>query len=204
MRLLSLVCILLSIAGTTNAAVTIAHTENATVGAFLSSSGAALTSGGVAVGIFTSTEPASFSGIASYADLVSAGFKEVRTFAGATQAGGFDLDNPAPVSGTMQNIALADLPAGTQLWLFAFDGGNYANGFTGSTEWAVIKDTVDHLSGADLSTKVLLLNTVAGGDIKFGTDNGNNVNMVGLAPEPSRALLLGIGALGFMMRRRRK
>jgi hypothetical protein len=198
-----------------SAAVTVGHIENATVGQFLSSSGAALSAGGVSIGIFTdglgapiTVADSVFNTVTSFADLVALGFKDVRSLSGATAAGGTDWSFPLAVSGSYNSIAISALPAATQLYLLAFDAGSYVAGtpsssFAGATEWAVVKDTTSHKSPSDLGTSSLLLNTVISADILKGTDNGNNVNMTSFVPEPSRAILgmIGLGAL-FVRRRR--
>ena len=207
-RSLLFLCVSLSFAGLASAAVSVGHVENATVGQFLTSAGAVPTAGGVTVGIFTSTAPSSFSGITSYADLVAAGYVDVRSMSGASFAG-LDWDfpgTPNAASGTVSGISLSSLPAGTQIYVFGFNGGTFANGFAGSTEFAAVKDDAN-TGPTDLGSESVLLSSASGtGEILFGTDNGVNVNMASLTavPEPSRAVLLGLGAVGLMIRRRRK
>lgn len=204
-------------ASTLSAAVTVGHIENVSVGQFLSSSGAALTAGGVSIGIFTdglgapiTVADSAFNTVTSFADLIALGFKDVRSLSGATAAGGTDWAFPLAVSGSYNSIAVSALPAATQLYLLAFDAGSYVAGtpsssFAGATEWAVVKDTISHKSPSDLGTSSLLLNTVIPGDILKGTDNGNNVNLaaLGAVPEPSRAILGMIGLVALFVRRRR-
>ncbi len=201
-----------------NAAVTIGHPEPG-AGAFLTSTGAAVAAGGVSIGYFPSGAPsdAAFgTTITDFATLIAAGYVDVRNITGATQTVGFDWDFPQNIGGSVQNIPFASLALNTQLYVIAFNAGSYVAGtqgtpattagsYAGATEWAVIKDTVDHRSPADLGTKNILLNTVAGADILIGTDNGNNVNMaaLGAVPEPSRALLGMIGLVALFVRRRR-
>jgi MYXO-CTERM domain-containing protein len=201
------------------AAVSIGHVENTTVGGFLTSSGSALTSGGVSIGYFSGAAPADAAfgtTITDFSSLVAAGYVDVRNLSSTTQTVGFDWSFPLNLGGTVQNISFSSVPLNTQLYVIAFNAGSYVSGtqgnpattatsFSGFTEWAVVKDTTDHRSPADLGTKNLLLNTVSGSDILIGTDNGNNINMAAVAaiPEPSRALLgmIGLGAL-FVRRRR--
>lgn len=201
-----------------SAAVTIGHPEPG-AGAFLTSSGLAVATGGVSIGYFPSGAPsdAAFgTTITDFASLVAAGYVDVRNIAGATQTVGFDWDFPQNIGGSVQNIPFASLPLSTQLYVVAFNAGSYVAGtqgtasttagsYAGATEWAVIKDTADHLSPADLGTKNVLLNTVTAADILIGSDNGNNVNMasLGAVPEPSRALLGMIGLVALFVRRRR-
>lgn len=176
-----------------------------------------MAAGGVSIGIFTNgvgtpitVSDSAVASATSFADLVALGYKDVRSLSGATAAGGTDWDFPSPVSGSYNSIAISALPAGTQLYLLAFNAGSFVSGapstsFAGATEWAVIKDTVEHLSPADLGTKSLLLNTVVASDILVGTDKGNNVTMasMGVVPEPSRALLGLMGFMALLARRRR-
>jgi len=206
-------------ASSASAAVTVGHVENTTVGQFLTSSGAAVNAGGVSIGIFTdgggapiSVLDSAVASATSFADLIALGYKDVRSLSGATAAGGTDWDFPLAVSGSYNSIAISALPAGTQLYLLAFNAGSFVVGapstsFAGATEWAAVKDTTTatHKSPSDLGTSSLLLNTVISADILVGTDNGNNVNMasLGAVPEPSRALLGMIGLVALFVRRRR-
>jgi PEP-CTERM motif len=203
----------LSIAPTVKAVVTIGHVENATVGSFLTSGGLGIPVGGVSVGFFTSnpTDAAFGTTINSWADLLAAGYTDVRSIPGASMTAGFDWDYPIPIGGSEINIPIASLPAGTQLYVAAFNAGTYnlatpASSFGGATEWAIVKDT-SNLSPADNGTKSILLNTAVGPEILTGTDNGVNVNMTSLGagpiPEPSRMVLLCLGGMGLLFRRRR-
>jgi MYXO-CTERM domain-containing protein len=210
---------LLAFGANSNAAVSIGHVENASVGGFQTSTGAALSAGGVSIGYFSGAAPANAAfgtSITDFASLVAAGYVDVRNLASTTQTGGFDWGFPLNLGGTVQNISFTSVPLNSQLYVIAFNAGSYVAGtqgtplttatsFSGFTEWAVIKDTTDHRSPADLGTKNLLLNTVAGADILIGTDSGNNVNMATLAavPEPSRAFLGMIGVVALFVRRRR-
>jgi len=211
------VAFLACVASPVSAAVTVGHIENVSVGQFLSSSGSALTAGGVSIGIFTdglgapiTVADSAFNTVTAFADLIALGFKDIRSLSGATAAAGTDWAFPLAVSGSYNSIAISALPAATQLYLLAFNAGSYvagtpASSFASATEWAVVKDTTSHKSPSDLGTASLLLNTVVPGDILKGTDNGNNVNMtaLGAVPEPSRALLGMIGLVALFVRRRR-
>ena len=209
----SVICFMM---GSSFGAVTIAHVENGTVGEFLTSTGSALSSGGVSVGYFTGAIPsdATIQGLSAstaFADLVALGYTDVRNPTGAIQAGGFDWSFPT-IAGTVQNIPIASLPQGTQLFVLAFNAGSYVAGtagspittgssFAGATEWAVVKDA-GYTGPADNNTRSLLLNAASGSEVVVGTDNGINVNLAAI-PEPSRALLgmIGLGVL-FIRRRR--
>jgi PEP-CTERM motif len=196
-----------------NATVTVSHVENATVGQFFTSGGVAVPLGGVTVGFFTSNPAdASFAGptptIFDWATMLAAGWHDVREYSTSAP----DWDFPIPVAGSASGIPIADLPANTQLYIVGFNAGtfneaNRALSFTGATEWAVAKDG---LSPADLGTKVA--NLGSGGTTSLvtvlaGTANGINVNMTsigaGPVPEPSRLILLGLGGMGLLFRRRR-
>lgn len=211
--------VLIALGSDSYAAVAIGHVENTTTGGFQTSTGAALTTGGVSIGYFSGAAPADSAfgtTITDFASLVAAGYVDVRNLAGTNETGGFDWSFPLNLGGTVQNIPFASVPLNTQLYILAFNAGSYVAGtqgtpsttatsFSGFTEWAVVKDTADHRSPADLGTKNLLLNTVAGADILIGTDSGNNINMAAVSaiPEPSRALLGMIGLVAVFVRRRR-
>ncbi len=206
---------LASFAISANAAVTIAHVENVTVGGFLKSTGAALSAGGVSIGYFATpvfdSQIQALSASTAFADLIALGYRDVRNASGATLAVGHDWAFPT-ISGTVQNIPIGSLPQGTQLYVIAFDAGNYVAGtsgspattstsFAGATEWAVVKDA-GYTGPADSNTRSLLLNAASGSEIVVGTDNGVNVNLAAV-PEPSRVMLTVFGFFGVLIRRRR-
>lgn len=206
------ILVALASACSVNAAVNIGHVEaNAAVGQFLTSTGSLPADGGVMIGFFTSPVlDTAFSTVTSYSDLLNLGgannFKDVRTLGGT---GSPDWDFAGGLSGgTVSGIPIANLPQGTQLYLIAFNVGNFVSGFAGSTEWAVVKDT-SNLSPADNITKSILLNTAAGAELIQGTDNSVSDGSIRMAsfgtvvPEPSRALLGMIGLVALFVRRRR-
>ncbi len=105
----------------------------------------------------------------------------------------------------------------TQLWAFAFNAGTYANGFSGSTEWAAT--TANALGSATngwlyptSSESIQLSELNVAGEVLIGTDgasisggNANNVYMTAIIPEPSSASLLALGVAGLVaLRVRRK
>ncbi|MFN7564257.1 MAG: hypothetical protein ACK5TH_20980 [Prosthecobacter sp.] len=199
-----------------NAAVTIAHPENGTVGAFLDSTGAALAAGGVSVGYFSSavsdSQIQALSAGTAFSDLIALGYRDVRNAVGATLAGGFDWAFPT-VAGTVQNIPIGTLPQGTQLYVIAFNAGSYVAGtagtpsttstsFAGATEWAVVKDA-GYTGPADSNTRSLLLSAASGSEILVGTDNGVNVNLAAAVPEPTKGIL-SIAAMALIGLRRRR
>lgn len=192
-------------------AVNIGHVEpSAAIGQFLASDGNALAGGGVTIGYFSSpVADSAFDSVTTFAELLNLGgannFKDVRTLGGT---GTPDWDFAGGLSGgTVSGIPIANLPQNTQLYIIAFNAGTYVNGFAGSTEWAVVRDTA-HLSPADNVTKSLLLNTVAGAELIKGTDNSLSdasirLTSISAVPEPSRAFLGMIGLVALFVRRRR-
>jgi hypothetical protein len=206
----------LALASNTQAAVTIGWA--AAAGNMRSSTDTALTSGGVSIGYFVSapSDAAFGTTINSWADVLGAGYIDVRTLPGVS-LGTLDWDYPlAGGGGSVTGVPFTALATtataialNTQLYVFAFNGGSFnlatpASSFGGSTEWAVVKDNAN-LAPADLGTRNVLLSNAVGGEILRGTDNGSNVNLTSLAvvPEPSRAVLLALGLFSLFARRRR-
>jgi hypothetical protein len=97
----------------------------------------------------------------------------------------------------------------TALWAFAFNSGNYANQFSGSTQWAAV--TANELGATTndwlfptSAENIQLSQITTAGEILIGTDSGNNVLMAAI-PEPSSASLLALGVAGLVaLRVRRK
>jgi hypothetical protein len=90
----------------------------------------------------------------------------------------------------------------TALWAFAFNSGNYANQFSGSTQWAAV--TANELGGTTndwlfptSAENIQLSQLNTAGEILIGTDSGNNVLMA-VIPEPSSASLLALGVAGLV------
>jgi hypothetical protein len=113
------------------------------------------------------------------------------------------------------NDALAAFAGGTggtatTLWAFAFNGGNYANQFSGSTQWAAVTATELGATVNDwlypTSSETIQLSQInTAGEVLIGTDSGNNVLMANVIPEPSSASLLALGVAGLVaLRARRK
>jgi len=96
----------------------------------------------------------------------------------------------------------------TTLWAFAFNGGNYANQFSGSTQWAAVTATEPGATANDwlfpTSSETISLSQIStAGEILIGTDSGNNVLMA-VIPEPSSASLLALGVAGLVALRIRR
>jgi hypothetical protein len=89
----------------------------------------------------------------------------------------------------------------TQLWAFAFNAGNYANGYSGSTQWAVVTanafgQTLNEWLYPTSSENIMLSQINAPGEVLVGSDpGGNDVLMAAIIPEPASASLLGLGLL---------
>ena len=198
-----------------------------------------LSGGGISVGFFTgSTLPtkAQLAAITSnpYSALVSTyNYVDLRNLADAVGSSSFQsggswnfssgwtgatLNVPnsptnytTAINGNDISAAFAGGSTGTAtaLWAFAFNSGNYANQFSGSTQWAAV--TANELGGAandwlfpTSAENIQLSQLTTAGEILIGTDSGNNVLMAAI-PEPSSASLLAIGVAGLVaLRARRK
>ena len=189
-----------------------------------------------AISAISSTTPISFSTFQS-----TFGYVDVRTMLdgnslppsflsgswdfGASWTGGSltvpgSPSNP-PANAYNSSDALAAFTAGTTsgtaLWAIAYNAGNYANGFSGSTQWAVITATAPGSSSNDwiypsgTNTENIQLPQInLASELIVGTDgssvlggNANNIYMV--IPEPSSGSLLALGVAGLVaLRVRRK
>ena len=107
--------------------------------------------------------------------------------------------------------------SGTALWAIAYNAGNYANGFSGSTQWAVVTATAPGSSSNDwiypngTNNENLTLNVInLASEVIVGRDGinvlgGNQDNVYLVIPEPSSASLLALGVAGLVaLRVRRK
>lgn len=109
----------------------------------------------------------------------------------------------------------------TVLWAIAFNKGNYANSYAGSTQWAVVsasapgQSTNDWLYPASNGSENIQLSQInVTGEVLIGSDGANvtitgvgsnDVLMADLVPEPSTASMMMLGAVGLVvMRRMRK
>lgn len=103
---------------------------------------------------------------------------------------------------------------GTALWAIAYNAGNYANGYDGSTQWAVVTATAPGLTSNDWiypsSTENIQLSQInVAGEIVVGTDGanvlgGNASNVYLVIPEPNTSALLVLGlTLSMGLRKKR-
>ena len=214
-----------------------------TFGAFFDVGGAALTEGGVSIGFFTVTLPttSSAAGITSFSNFQSTfGYQDVRTLldsnnaAPTFQSGTWDFSpsytggtlivpsspNNAPAAAYNHSDLLTTFTAGgtsgTALYAVAFNKGNYANGFAGSTAWALVTATAFGATANDwiyptTSENIQLSQINATGEVLAGVDGASagitgvgtsDVVFVALVPEPSTATLMMIGAVGLVALRR--
>jgi len=172
----------------------------------------------------------------------SFGYRDVRTLLDSNSAlptfqtgGSWDYSPSGAIGGTLNvpnspsnvsnaingNDSLSAFLGGTggtatQLWAFAFNKGNYANQYAGSTQWAVV--TANALAGTlndwlypTGSENIQLSQINASGEVLIGTDGAaagltgvgaNDVVMADLVPEPSTGALMMIGAVGLVALRR--
>lgn len=213
-------------------AATVVHNQVSTdvnSGAFLSSSGGTIAAGGISIGYFTGAAMSdsaiqALSPATAFSNLIANGFKDLRSQSGATAAGAVPADfdwnfnngaltgsNLGDIGGTLAFTvgASPNVPANTQLYIFAFDAGSFvganpSSSFAGATSWAAVKDTSAFLAPAsDLNSRNLRLASAIGPtEVLVGVDDSQNIRLAAI-PEPSRALLgmIGLGAL-FIRRRR--
>jgi hypothetical protein len=171
--LIRICLVALAFGSTVKAAVTIQGFQNtgASQGGFLTSTGAALTSGGISIGYFAADTAPDLAIIqalnpsTAYSTLVSTyNYIDVRSTLGAVQGnnsgatGGFDWSfadgvlagNSFNISGIVtvnastgptSAASTTNLPTGTKLYLLGFNAGTFVNGFAGSTEWAFLAET---------------------------------------------------------------
>ncbi len=188
-----------------NAAVNIGYVANPTVGGFVSSSGGAISGGGVSVGYFGIGSDAPS---AAWSSILGAGFTDVRQV--GTPGSSFDWNFPLNMGGTVTGIAFGTLPQNTQLYVIAFDGGSFdlatpANSWSGASEWGAVS-AASFLSPADLGTKALNFGpatALTSSDVLKGSLQ--SATTVATVPEPSTYALVALGgmALGAYHLRRR-
>lgn len=116
----------------------------------------------------------------------------------ATPGSGWNFSSSGNVSGTANYVDLALAPQGTQVYVWAFNNTDFTFASANApTQWALVTDRnaaggtwVLPGSGA-LSAVANAVSTQS--DILLGLDNGNNINMVAVIPEPSVLPMLGVG-----------
>jgi hypothetical protein len=201
-----------------HAVITIGHVEpNTTIGEFLTSTGLTLSTGGLTVGYFSQAAPTITQWLTldsepiatAYSSLTnptgSFRFVDIRNISGATQSGLNWSFASGAINGTVQNISTSVLPAGTEMYIMAFDNGALANSFSGAATWGVATSTASSwTSPTDGFGISLTLNQVPSSGVLMGTQNGDNINLLSPTPEPSTWLsVLGGAALLANLRRRR-
>ena len=227
----------LAFAGSNAQAInTIVHSELSSKGFILNSSSVVPSAGGITIGYFntaapTSTVIQSWTAGNAVANLVTAGYIDLRTVVGGSLPAGFDWDWPGggaavagnKVGGTLNwtyNAALA----GKQLYLFAFNSGTSgtpysattqntsstfftSSSFSGSSEWLAAKADSWILPSSDGSAlNISAIDIDVANEMIVGVDTVSGTTPVILMiPEPSSASLLAIGVAGLVaLRVRRK
>lgn len=115
----------------------------------------------------------------------------------STAGSGWNFSSSGNVSGTASYVDLALAPQNTQIYVWAFNNTDFTfSSASAPTQWALVTDRNPTggtwtIPGSGALSAVL--NSVSTqSDILLGTDNGNNVNMVSVIPEPSAFSLLAI------------
>lgn len=127
----------------------------------------------------------------------------------STAGAGWNFSSSGNVSGTANYVDLALAPQNTQMYIWAFNGSDFTSGGFDSSQWALVTHYATGQWKLPGSGGVsLVLNAVgasgssASADVVLGTDNGANVNLVAIVPEPSTGALMMIGAVGLVALRR--
>ncbi len=178
------------------------------------------------MGYFSSNPASSFwtglsssSATSAWSSILTAGFTDVRSI--GTSSGGFDWAYPENLGGTVANIPISTLGAGTQLYVIGFNAGSFdlttpANSWSGATEWGVVSAMSGASAGsrfespADLGTKPLNFGStfnLQSSDVLIGSlaSDYSTSRDVLLVPEPSTYALMALGGLVlFFIARRRK
>lgn len=139
-----------------------------------------------------------------YTDLLSS-FTQIGTGGsyGSTVAG-WSFSTNGTVAGTSSGVDTTVLPAGTQLYVWAFNISNFTtNYFDANTQWGLYTGETNWLAPSS-GTKSLNLAQVVSSGVLIGTDlaalgasspNYNSVSMVAtVVPEPTTNGLLFVGA----------
>lgn len=126
-----------------------------------------------------------------------------------TAGAGWNFSASGNVSGTSSYVDLALAPQNTQMYIWAFNGADFTSGGFNSTKWALVTHYATgqwKLPGSGALSMVLnnvgASGSTASADIVLGSDNGANVNMVDVVPEPSTGALMMIGAVSLVALRR--
>jgi hypothetical protein len=217
-----------------------------TFGKFFDKTGAGLREGGVSIGYFTTALPTAvdLGAMADpWTSLsTSFGYKDVRTLLDSNSAlptfqtgGSWDYSSGGAIGGTLNvpnspsnvsnaingNDTLSAFLGGvsgtaTQLWALAFNKGNYADRYAGSTQWAVVTanafgQTLNDWLYPTGSENIQLSQINATGEVLVGIDGvsaglvgvgASDVVMADLVPEPSTGALIMIGAASLVALRR--
>ena len=238
LRICTVAILAMAFSATSKAAVTIGYVGNSATGGFLvnGSTTAFVSTGEVSVGFFknsggffapTSTDWANIlsSGVSNaWSNLLTLGYTDVRSVAGATLGTGFDPSfstggtTTTNIGMTTQNIPFANLPAGTRMYVLGFNAGSWDNTaktatFGLATEFGAVSAfghataAQNFLSPADGGTKSIQFKSAAltNEDVLIGSLVSSANGTVAMIPEPSSASLLALGVAGLVaLRARRK
>lgn len=118
----------------------------------------------------------------------------------STAGSGWNFSSSGNVSGTANYVDLALAPQNTQIYIWAFNNSDFSfSSASAPTQWALVTDR--NATGGTWTVpgsgalSAVLNSVTTQNDILLGLDNGNNVNMVAVIPEPSTFSLLAVGLL---------
>ena len=131
----------------------------------------------------------------------------------STAGSGWNFSSSGGVSGTANYVDLALAPQGTQIYVWAFNNTDFTfSGSNAPTQWALVTDR-DNTTTGQTGTWVLpgsgalscvVNNITTTSDVLLGTDNGLNINMVAVIPEPVTMNLLMLGGMTILASRRKR
>jgi len=131
----------------------------------------------------------------------------------STPGSGWNFSSAGAVSGTANYVDLALAPQGTQIYVWAFNNTDFTfSGSNAPTQWALVTDR-DNTTTGQTGTWVLpgsgalscvVNNITTSSDVLLGTDNGVNINMVAVIPEPATMNLLILGGMTILASRRKR